>query len=335
MRLRLLLNLAKDKFRLWVPKKAWYRLAKLKRKIYRKNFSEEFKTYPKKEPPLYFVIRREPPGAGLFSNLNHILQGLLVAEKRKLIPVIDMQNYWTSYSISSAVNGSRNAWEYFFDQPTNYSLNDAYNSNRYVLSKGNRIAENHWLTQKSLEYALESEKILEVNRLLTQYIKFNSFTTSTLEYVKTEIDWNPQGNLGVSLRGTDYLKIRPHGHPKQPSIQAVLKEIDEVLIRKPDLNIFLACEDLEIRNTIERQFPGSVLKNFRDTDFFKEFVSRELKTSKRNSEVMTNALGYLIEIILFSECNSCVTTLANGSVIGLGLNGGRFFENRIMTLGVY
>jgi len=101
------------------------------------------------------------------------------------------------------------------------------------------------------------------------------------------------------------------------------------------LNIFLACEDLEIRNTIERQFPGSVLKNFRDTDFFKEFVSRELKTSKRNSEVMTNALGYLIEIILFSECNSCVTTLANGSVIGLGLNGGRFFENRIMTLGVY
>ena len=335
MSVRIILNLIKDRFRLWVPKWAWYSLARVKKLFIRRDFSELVKTNSSEEHPLFFVIRREPPGAGLFSNLNHVLQGLREAEIRGLIPVVDMQNYWTSYSIPKIVNGSRNAWEYFFDQPTKYSLDSAYSSRRYVLSRGNRIGEGHWLTQKSLEFALDSEKIVELNRVLTKYFRFNSFTKSSLAFVKSKIEWNPQECLGVSLRGTDYLQIQPQGHPRQPNIEVVLKEIDEALDKQEFKSIFLACEDPEIRNAIEKRFSRYIIKNFREMEFFKDYISSQLILSKRNSEIIKNTLGYLIEIILFSECRSCVTSLANGSVIGLALNGDRFVDKKIMTTGVY
>jgi hypothetical protein len=335
MSVKLILNLIEDRFRPLIPKKIWYFLASLKKLIYRENFLEGMGASSKEDPPLYFIIRREPPGAGLFSNLNHVLQGVVVAEQRQLIPVIDMQNYWTSYSLSVPVLGTRNSWEYLFEQPTEHSLKSAYNSGRYLLSKGNRIAEDHWLAQKSLEFALEPEKILELNRILTKYLRFNSFTLWALDFVKSEIDWDSEEILGVALRGTHYLQIEPQGHPKQPDLQEVLKEIERELEKERYRKIFLSCEDSDIRTAVEKRFPQVVIKNFRDAQFFKQFVSKELNLSKRNLEIMTISLGYLIEIILFSECKSCVTSLANGSVVGLALNQGKFLNKKIMWRGVY
>ena len=318
-----------------MPKVIWYRLAVLKKAFYKRDYSEVPSSRSRKFEPIYFIIRREPPGAGLFSNLNHVLQGLIEAEERELIPVVDMQNYWTSYSLSVPVNGTRNTWEYFFYQPTIHSLNEAYASKRYVLSKGNRIAGDHWLTEKNLAFALDPEKVLEMNRTLTKYVKLNPFALAALEYVKDSLAWKPEENLGVSLRGTHYLQIEPHGHPKQPDLETVFAEIEKAQEAARHKKIFLACEDSDIRKAVESHFPGLILRNFRDMKFFKDFVSNELNLSKRNLEVMSMSLGYLIEIILLSECKSCVTSLANGSVIGIALNQDGFEYKKIMENGVY
>lgn len=45
-----------------------------------------------------YIIRRKPPGEGLFSNVNHVLQGLIHSEKNGTYPVVDMQYYSTEYS---------------------------------------------------------------------------------------------------------------------------------------------------------------------------------------------------------------------------------------------
>lgn len=335
MHLIVIINQVKDFLRKHLPNDLWFKLATVKRHLIRKNFSERVFSDSPEIKPLYFIIRREPPGAGLFSNINHVLQGLREAENRDLIPVVDMQNYWSSYSLSTAIHGTRNSWEYFFDQPAGISLQTALNSNRYVVSKGNRIAGEHWLTQKSLQFTTEPEKIGEVSRLLEKYLKLNSFTQATIEFVKLQIDWKPYLSLGVSLRGSDYLQIRPHGHPMQPSIQDVCVAIEETLKFDSSTRIFLACEDFSIRNSIERNFPGMVLPNFRATKFFQDYIAQNLNLTGRNLTILTNTLGYLVEIFLFSECKSCVSSLANGSSIGIALNNGKFRHKKILTPGIY
>jgi hypothetical protein len=335
MQIEVALNLAKDFLRKKLSNDVWFGLANLKRYLIKRDYSERVVTNSQEEKPLYFIIRREPPGAGLFSNINHVLQGLRESENRGLIPVVDMQNYWSSYSLSTPIHGTQNSWEYFFDQPAEFSLQTALNSNQYVLSKGNRIAGDHWLTQKSLQYATDPEKIAEISRLLRKYLKLNRFTQSTIEFVKKNTDWKPDLNLGVSLRGSDYLEIKPHGHPMQPSLQEVCDAIEENLGFERDTRIFLACEDMTIRSTIENRFPGIVLQNFRTAPYFKEYIAQELKLSGRNLSIMTNNLGYLVEILLFSECKSCVSSLANGSAIGIALNNGRFRSKKILSPGVY
>lgn len=335
MQIRVALNVAKDFLRKKVPNDAWFVLAKLKKYMVKKDYSEKVVTNSRQENAIYFIIRREPPGAGLFSNINHVLQGLRESENRGLIPVVDMQNYWSSYSLSVPIHGTQNSWEYFFKQPAEVSLQTALDSNQYVLSKGNRIAGDHWLTQKSLQYATEPEKIAELSRLLKKYFKLNSFTQSAIEFVKENTDWKPNLNLGVSLRGSDYLEIKPHGHPMQPNLQEVCAAIEENLQFEGNTRIFLACEDMSIRSAIEIEFPGNVLQNFRTSPYFKDYVAQELKLSGRNLSIMTNNLGYLIEILLFSECESCVSSLANGSVIGIALNNGRFRSTKVLSPGVY
>ncbi len=335
MQIKVVFNVAKDFLRKKLSNEVWLGLANLKRHLIKRDYSERVVTNSHEEQPLYFIIRREPPGAGLFSNINHVLQGLRESEKRGLIPVVDMQNYWSSYSLSTPILGTQNSWEYFFDQPAEFSLEKALNSNQYVLSKGNRIAGDHWLTQKSLQYVTEPEKIEEISRLLKKYLKLNRFTQSTIEFVKNNTDWKPDLNLGVSLRGSDYLEIKPHGHPMQPNLQEVCVAIQEILESEGDTRIFLACEDITIRSSIEDRFPGIVLQNFRTSPFFREYIALELKLTGRNLSMMTNNLGYLVEILLFSECKSCVSSLANGSAIGIALNNGRFRSKKILSPGVY
>ena len=328
-------NIFKDSSRKRIPKRLWSLMARYKKKAVPHKFSEKIFLKQEKDLPVFFVIRREPPGAGLFSNMNHVLQGLVEAERRNLIPVVDMKNYWTSYSLSTSICGSENAWEYFFEQPTEYTLDNAYKSKQYVLSKGNRISQTHWLSNKNLDFVFDPDNITELNRLLSAYVHLNPLTKKILEQIKSKIDFDPSRTLGISLRGTDYIEVEPHGHPRQPGISQIIEGISRAYDPKMHNKIFLACEDIEIRNEVEEQFKGLVHKNFRQSSYFIEQVIAELGLSGRDLDKMVNSLGYLIEMWILSECTSCLASLANGSVISIGLNNLNFTPLEIFRLGNY
>jgi hypothetical protein len=328
-------NIFKDFSRKRIPNQFWSLLANYKRKTIPHKFSEKIILKRNKGLPIFYVIRREPPGAGLFSNMNHVLQGLVEAEKRNLIPVVDMENYWTSYSLSTSIYGSENAWEYFFEQPTDHTLDNAYKSKQYVLSKGNRISQTHWLSNKNLDFVFDADKIMELNRLLSTYVHLNPLTKKTLEQIKSEIHFDPLRTLGISLRGTDYIEVEPHGHPRQPGISQIIETIRRVYDPKKYNKIFLACEDTEIRKEVEKQFKGLVHENFRQNSYFTAHVIAELGLSGRDLDKMVNSLGYLIEMWILSECSSCLASLANGSVISIGLNNLNFTPLELFRLGNY
>ena len=56
---------------------------------------------------VFYVIRRSP-GAGFFSNLILVLNHLKICEKKKYIPIVDMENFVTVYNERQKINNTFN-----------------------------------------------------------------------------------------------------------------------------------------------------------------------------------------------------------------------------------
>ena len=82
----------------------------------------------------YYIIRRHKPWAGFFANYLFVIEHIIYAKKKGWIPVVDMENYPTLYNEIYPVDGKMNGWEYYFIQPNNVLLEDAYSSRNYIIS---------------------------------------------------------------------------------------------------------------------------------------------------------------------------------------------------------
>ena len=114
---------------IYPPKK--YILSKKMKKFYELDL--QYESYGKKNPKIFFYVIRRTPGAGFFSNLNFVLQNLLICNRLKMIPVVDMKNYPTLYNCKIKINNSLNSWNYFFESVSKYSLDEVYKSKNVVI----------------------------------------------------------------------------------------------------------------------------------------------------------------------------------------------------------
>ena len=322
----------KYKLKEFIPKSLWFKLAELKKKNQVRIMNQE--VIPNNRPEAkYYVIRREPPAAGLFSNMNHVFQGLIAAQASNLNPVIDMQNYWTDYSQPSKYQNTYNAWEYFFEQPFNFKLEEVYKNEIYDSSPLNRILKNHWLGYKNLSFVFDRNKMEELYELQQRFILLNNFSANLIDKVKESISWDPISTLGASYRGTDYLEVKPHGHAKQPAMEDFYYKVLSHQIKLGLPKLFIASEDLSLREYFRES--GGTYPNFRDFDYFKKFIPRNRMLKRFPEKKIVTTYSYLVEIYLLSETESLVTSLANGSVMALILNGGKYRDPFIFDLGSY
>ena len=81
------------------------------------------------------------PKNNLLANYFYVLSHLQYAIKNKWIPIIDQKNYPVYNKVPCLINGTMNAWEYFWQQPSNYKLEEVYASKNVVLSKRNWFSE--------------------------------------------------------------------------------------------------------------------------------------------------------------------------------------------------
>ena len=55
----------------------------------------------------YYIINRTP-GSGMFSNVTYILNHIIYAKKKGLVPIIDMKNFTTIYNEKKIVKNLQN-----------------------------------------------------------------------------------------------------------------------------------------------------------------------------------------------------------------------------------
>ena len=79
----------------------------------------------------FYIIKRTP-GTGLFSNVVFVLNHLEIAKKYNFVPIVDMENFKTIYNERQKIYKTNNSWNYYFENVSEYTLEEAYKSNKVI-----------------------------------------------------------------------------------------------------------------------------------------------------------------------------------------------------------
>lgn len=282
-----------------------------------------------KEGKIYYIIRpRTNCIEGLLALFIAVMKEMDYALRSGYIPVVDMKNYKTQYS-----NGIDNVWEWYFTQPSGVKLEDAYSSNSAVLSGY------HW--KEKLDERLFSDQIfkdqeykIKSQRLMFENISFSSVIN---ERVKKEMESIPiESCIGVYLRGTDYVRLKPVGENIQPTVDDVIEKINEFQMKHEETKIFLVTEDNKIYTRIKEKFQNdlyitsfdSFISNYNGTDF----LSRSNVFEK---DMRSVGEDYLVKMVLLSKCKFLVSSITCGSRVAYVFNGNKYADEYIFDLGKY
>ena len=278
----------------------------------------------------FYVIRRSGMKLGLFSLFNTNLARIDYAIQNNMIPVVDMQNFNNAY-LEEGEYALVNAWEKFFEQPTEWTLESAYRSKRVYLSNAG-IPD--VMPNDSMDFFNDlNGQLLYWRDKCKKYIRLKK---NIEEYIAAE-----EGNLfkpddkvlGVLARGTDYLKLKPSKHPVQPSIDELLKKTKEVLKERECNKIFLATEDKKIATRFFEEFGEICITNAKEYVDYKSGYLSEIVSDKKN-ERFTRGLDYLTTILLLAKC-SCIVAGRTSGTVGAALFSEGWKYSYFFDLGYY
>lgn len=280
---------------------------------------------------IYIIRPRVDCVEGLMSLFLNVIKQIWYAEKKGYIPVVDFKNYKTQYKDPN--QQIDNVWEYYFEQPSNISLDEAYKSHKVILSGLTALMK----TDKFLDQKFDEESLFLSRKFIDKYINFSTNTKDFFYQIK--IDVNFDKTLGLYLRGTDYVKLRPAGHPVQPSAEDAIKMADTMMKRFDLEYVFLVTEDYEIYKKIKQHFQKKLIivsfDSFITSYKGDSFLSLEKSVlSQLSSSPYQRGLNYLTKLYILSKCkcfvggNTCGSWAAN--VFSKGYD-----ESYIFDLGLY
>ena len=238
-----------------------------------------------------------------------------------------MENYWMEeVNEIRKINETKNAWCYFFNQVSKFSLAEVYQSKNVILSDGFEILDtDHYLRNKSTEIFMSRDKLKQVGRVIDKYIAINFTTKQYLENKKIDLNWDPRKTLGIFVRGGAY---NEHSEAKawvnHPKFSDILQQAFEILHDKKIKKIFICTEDFRIYQDLKTELKDfeiiPSLRYSKNLTIESWLSSQKLRTKGGDNGInlgYEKTLAYLSEIILLSECESLIVTPNNPSVYAL------------------
>ncbi len=281
-----------------------------------------------------YIIRRTPPASGLFSNFHLVLSHVIFATKNNYDFYIDYEKYSNFYLEKDLVNGHSNSWNYYFTQPLK-NLADIKNQYKKVLLSSENKTENIYsnfdiINSQSLEVLTNQEQLEIYKKVFKNNIYFNKETINHLESLKKSVFKDKKNILGISIRGTDYVKNRYPGHYIPPTIKQLCLKVDKYIdVHKPDL-IFASTEDTEYLEKLSKKYGKKIIFLKKDRYSLNDIPMYKIKNNKYK-----NGLDYLSEIWLLSQCDYIIGSPNGGFNASFILKSGNFKNQYIFDLGKY
>ena len=253
----------------------------------------------------YYVIRPRSNSEGLLSSYFYVLENIIWALERNYIPYVDYFGEKCQYHVERKINNTLNAWEYFFEQPSKIKHVQLKNK-KNVLFSGWYIRDKYQIrtaVQKEYQKAIFGD----VSRLVPIQPYIN-------EMVKEIWDkkFNGKRTVGVFVRGTDYVRLKPKAHYVQPTIEQVIEKVNEFIEKYEIEQIYVVTEDYDYYTELEKQFGDMVFSN--DNKFVRNYDSKDFISSSFLDDPYERGLAYLLRILLLAKCEYIVSSKANGSL---------------------
>ena len=145
--------------------------------------------------------------------------------------------------------------------------------------------------------------------------------------------------LGVLVRGTDYLRLKPAFHPVQPTIEDVISECKEIIEKYNYKYIYLATEEEKYQKLFEEVFPNMVLTNQRHyigNQFWNSSSSHCYKVNLNiDNENYIKGIEYLSSLEILACCDSLIGGNCGGTMYAFLRNNDTYEFCKIFNLGLY
>ena len=211
---------------------------------------------------------------GLLSLIYRQVIYIQYAKEKNYIPYVDWKKYNTQY-----YNGIDNVWEYFFMQSSSLNYDEVYNSKKVILSGWTLKDKNpHGYFSSNVFFNDAFRK--KCSRLLVNNIVFSDQVNELVSQELLHLDIN--NCVGVYIRGTDYVKLKPSGEYVQPSVSDVIPVVHDFLKKYGLQQIYLVTEDGDIFDKMSEEF-GSMIKIVSFDSFVRGLsdLVRSLRKSRR------------------------------------------------------
>ena len=304
-----------------------------------RNFTEKKVTFGNKNPnEIFYIIRRTPPGAGLFSNYLLILMHLYYAELNSYKAIIDWENYSNFYQEKNIINNTKNSWGYYFKQPITNSLEEVYKSKNVIFSSSNvsNILETDYSVKdlNKADFIQDADQIKKFNNL-SKSINLNEPTNLEVQKRLDNTFQNKKNILGIVLRGTDYLnKELSRGHATPFNIDNSIEIVESLLNEWNMEHVYLSTEVSEYVEIYQDYFNDKLVVLSRDRYLNhqnKKFINQY--TRNRKHDKYLTGLEYLVEVYGLARCDSIVGTSCGSLNAAIILNNNRYQNKKIFDLG--
>lgn len=276
-----------------------------------------FKSFGDKNPDkVFYVIWRENWGSGFFSNVSHVLCHLKIAAEAGMIPVVDFQNFKTYYNERTAVNGTENAWEYYFQQVSPFSLTEVYESKNVFLCSG--------AYPPAMSYCITQISGLHDN----VYKKYVSLQKHIEELIAEHATKFHGRVLGVHFRGQEQ-KIAPlHSFP--PTEKQMITYADEIIEKYKIEQILLVTEEQSYLDLFVKRYGRRVI----DTGSYRTYNVNAFNLKPREQHRYLLGRDILIDAFLLSRCSGILSSDSNVSEFARFINNGRYEFSYMVENGV-
>lgn len=299
--------------------------------IFKRSRLEQKKKYGNKNKnDVIYLIRptSEDSVQGLLSLFSQTMEKIAYAEEHDYIPYVDFKNYRTQY-----YNGKDNIWEQLFSQTCDLTENEVYNSKHVILS-GISFHDQYKTKFIAQDVFFSKEITTKLNQLINKYVRFNDKISEMVEKEVESLDI--QNCIGVYVRGTDYVKLKPPGEYVQPTVQEIIPIIEKFKEKYKEEKIFLVTEDYDIYTEFKKKY-GKNIRIVSYDSFIKNYDGKDYisKSNVLNGTPYDNAINYLVKMIVLSKCRYIITSITMGSMFTYALGYNNFEDEYIFDLGVY
>lgn len=240
---------------------------------------------------VFYVIYRTPLEAGFFSNFSHVTGHLKQIEGKDLIPIVDFENFKTFYNTENPINGTKNSWEYYFEQPSGYTLEEVYQSKNVLFCDG---MYPHSATYSDQELFDWHNKVFKVKKYILEEIEE--------KYGK---EFAGKKVLGVHFRGKD-MNIYPQ-HPFGPTEEQMFKYTDEIFEKFNVEKIFLATDEKKYLEAFVNRYGKKVFF----ADNFRTEKINEFNINPRENHRYLLGKEVLTDLILLTKCDGILCGNSN------------------------